>query len=442
MVKRCCTNMQRCSSCPISPSASSSTSSRSTRPRPGRKRRQRLASVRRRSRRALRNSNADSVSPCSIVKRGNASFVRRRCRWSRTHDRCWASPPTSPAGPIGCNRAAPGRVRLGMIDAAAVVHFPDHLQAFRAAHPDIELLIRVAPSATLLKLLEAGHLQSGGLRDAATSAPGGHRPCAQDRGALGVRPARSTHRCAGELGPLGAVSGRLAHPRCRRRGTTSPRRAARRRRRESPAGSPPRDGAPRCGMVGAAERAGRGRAARARTGAADCDPSAGNRHACECGAGSGRGAARAATASQQPGPHATASLTRGSACRTILRCLSASSVQAPLSLRSCWWWVARVRSSRNRSRRPRQQPPPVTEPATPGVPAVDAAPQDRLVRRVPDEQFVELRFSNRYILTFRADIVPRDPRRACRRRHSRPDPHGRQQRDRTGVVTPPVRRRP
>jgi DNA-binding transcriptional LysR family regulator len=51
-----------------------------------------------------------------------------------------------------------GRVRLGMIDAAAVVHFPDHLQAFRAAQPDIELLIRVAPSATLLKLLEAGHL--------------------------------------------------------------------------------------------------------------------------------------------------------------------------------------------------------------------------------------------------------------------------------------------
>ena len=63
-------------------------------------------------------------------------------------------------------------------------------------------------------------------------------------------------------------------------------------------------------------------------------------------------------ASQQPGPHATASLTRGSACRTILRCLSASSVQAPLSLRSCWWWVARVRSSRSRSRRPRQHPLP------------------------------------------------------------------------------------
>ena len=55
-------------------------------------------------------------------------------------------------------RGAAGRVRIGMIDAAAVVHFPDHLQVFRTAHPDIELLIRVAPSGMLLKLLAAGHL--------------------------------------------------------------------------------------------------------------------------------------------------------------------------------------------------------------------------------------------------------------------------------------------
>lgn len=55
-------------------------------------------------------------------------------------------------------RGAAGRVRLGMIDAAAVVHYPDDLQAFRTEHPEIELLIRVAPSASLLKLLTAGHL--------------------------------------------------------------------------------------------------------------------------------------------------------------------------------------------------------------------------------------------------------------------------------------------
>jgi len=51
-----------------------------------------------------------------------------------------------------------GRLRLGMIDAAAVVHFPDRLQAFRTAHPDVDLLLRVAPSTPLLDLLAAGEL--------------------------------------------------------------------------------------------------------------------------------------------------------------------------------------------------------------------------------------------------------------------------------------------
>lgn len=55
-------------------------------------------------------------------------------------------------------RGVAGRVRVGMIDVAAVVHFPDHLQAFRATHPDVELHLRIAPSAALLKLLAAGHL--------------------------------------------------------------------------------------------------------------------------------------------------------------------------------------------------------------------------------------------------------------------------------------------
>lgn len=55
-------------------------------------------------------------------------------------------------------RGAAGRVRVGMIDAAAVVHFPDHLQAFREAHPDVDLHLRVAPSGTLMKLLAAGQI--------------------------------------------------------------------------------------------------------------------------------------------------------------------------------------------------------------------------------------------------------------------------------------------
>jgi DNA-binding transcriptional LysR family regulator len=51
-----------------------------------------------------------------------------------------------------------GRLRLGMIDAAAVIHFPDELRRFRSDHPDVELLLRVAPSASLLDQLVAGDL--------------------------------------------------------------------------------------------------------------------------------------------------------------------------------------------------------------------------------------------------------------------------------------------
>jgi len=51
-----------------------------------------------------------------------------------------------------------GRLRLGMIDAAAVVHYPDQLQTFRAEHPQVEFLLRVSPSAQLLELLASGDL--------------------------------------------------------------------------------------------------------------------------------------------------------------------------------------------------------------------------------------------------------------------------------------------
>jgi DNA-binding transcriptional LysR family regulator len=51
-----------------------------------------------------------------------------------------------------------GRLRLGMIDAAAVVHYPEHLRRFRTDHPDVDLLLRVSPSAQLLELLTAGEL--------------------------------------------------------------------------------------------------------------------------------------------------------------------------------------------------------------------------------------------------------------------------------------------
>ncbi len=51
-----------------------------------------------------------------------------------------------------------GAVRLGMIDAAAVVHFPDVLRRYRSDHPEVDLRLRVAPSGELLDLLVAGEL--------------------------------------------------------------------------------------------------------------------------------------------------------------------------------------------------------------------------------------------------------------------------------------------
>ncbi len=51
-----------------------------------------------------------------------------------------------------------GRLRLGMIDAAAVVHYPELLRRFRTDRPDVDLLLRVAPSAALLELLAGGAL--------------------------------------------------------------------------------------------------------------------------------------------------------------------------------------------------------------------------------------------------------------------------------------------
>jgi DNA-binding transcriptional LysR family regulator len=54
--------------------------------------------------------------------------------------------------------AAAGRVRLGMIDVAAVTHFPDVLRAFRDERPEVELTLSVAPSRTLLADLARGAL--------------------------------------------------------------------------------------------------------------------------------------------------------------------------------------------------------------------------------------------------------------------------------------------
>jgi DNA-binding transcriptional LysR family regulator len=51
-----------------------------------------------------------------------------------------------------------GSVRLGMIDVAAVVHFPDVLRSFRSELADVELMLSVAPSRALLDDLAGGRL--------------------------------------------------------------------------------------------------------------------------------------------------------------------------------------------------------------------------------------------------------------------------------------------
>ncbi len=54
--------------------------------------------------------------------------------------------------------ARAGTVRVGMIDVSAVVHHPDVIAAFRAERPDVELVLTVAPSSSLLDSLRAGDL--------------------------------------------------------------------------------------------------------------------------------------------------------------------------------------------------------------------------------------------------------------------------------------------
>lgn len=55
-------------------------------------------------------------------------------------------------------RGDAGRVRLGMIDVAAIVHYPEQLRCFRQEHPDVEMSLRVSPSAQLIDQLVGGEL--------------------------------------------------------------------------------------------------------------------------------------------------------------------------------------------------------------------------------------------------------------------------------------------
>ena len=51
-----------------------------------------------------------------------------------------------------------GRLRVGMIDVAAVHHYPDLLRSFRAERPEVDLRLTVEPSSRLLEELVDGTL--------------------------------------------------------------------------------------------------------------------------------------------------------------------------------------------------------------------------------------------------------------------------------------------
>jgi DNA-binding transcriptional LysR family regulator len=53
-----------------------------------------------------------------------------------------------------------GRVRLGLIDIAAVNYFPDALIAFRTRWPEVDLRLTIAPSAALTAQIQTGRLDA------------------------------------------------------------------------------------------------------------------------------------------------------------------------------------------------------------------------------------------------------------------------------------------
>ncbi len=55
-------------------------------------------------------------------------------------------------------RGEVGTLRVGMIDAAAIDHFPDVLRRYRDDHPEVELHLVVAPSGELLEQVRRGEL--------------------------------------------------------------------------------------------------------------------------------------------------------------------------------------------------------------------------------------------------------------------------------------------
>ncbi len=51
-----------------------------------------------------------------------------------------------------------GEIRIGMIDAAAIEHYSEHLNTFRSTHPEVDFRLTVGPSGGLLEQLASAQL--------------------------------------------------------------------------------------------------------------------------------------------------------------------------------------------------------------------------------------------------------------------------------------------
>ena len=88
--------------------------------------------------------------------------------------------------------ATTGSLRLGMIDVAAVVHFPDALGSFRADRPGVDLHLTVAPSRGLLDELRIGGLDLVVCVEPAEAVPGVSTEVLMSESLVVVAPAGTT----------------------------------------------------------------------------------------------------------------------------------------------------------------------------------------------------------------------------------------------------------
>ncbi len=94
-------------------------------------------------------------------RRGRKRVLTDRGREMVAHgDRILAATRDLTIWAAGAATGRSGRVRLGLIDIAAVNYFPDSLIEFRRDRPDVELHLSVAPSAALVGQLVEGRLDA------------------------------------------------------------------------------------------------------------------------------------------------------------------------------------------------------------------------------------------------------------------------------------------